>query len=72
MNDLNVLYLAQMTNKQLDRLFRRVYSVVYRRFHYQAYGIDWPTLNMCYPHLCYVLRSILDESKRRSRLVIAR
>lgn len=59
--------LARLTAEQFAELCRRWQVKVYRAFQGGTqYGVDWPTLNACYPKLARIGRKLRTEAHRRA------
>jgi len=45
-----------------DRLYRILYRHVTSGAGYQMFGMDWPTLKVCYPQIASTMRACLRPS----------
>jgi hypothetical protein len=58
--------LSQLTNTQIDRLWRKVYDRITEGGGYQPFGWDWPTLRITRPGLYRTARAVAQEIDRRN------
>ena len=58
MNNGTPLQYRHYTGLSADRLYRMLYRHVTRYSGYQPFGLDWPTLLMCHPHIGRVMSDI--------------
>lgn len=60
-------YLTTLSDVQLERLYNRFYDRIERRFEGGTrYGIDLPTLHVCYPEAYEAYCLLRNEGRRRA------
>lgn len=57
--------LQSMTNKQLDRIYRRVWNKMTEGYGYQPFGFDSHTMWAVHPEWMNLISVLRNEAKRR-------